>query len=131
MKRAVGQDDVGFSSNALRPLWREFGVEQAWLFGGRARGKAGADSDWDFLVEFSGRPGFSNFMGLKCALEDALVSKVESPRVGSSKPRVRGFLRCCCNRSSAWKASSALRRAFSSSSFPSGSSSHTPCDACR
>ena len=37
----------------LRPRWREFGVERVWLFGGRARGKAGADSDWDFLVEFS------------------------------------------------------------------------------
>ena len=89
MKSAVGQDDVGFSSNALRPLWREFGVEQAWLFGGRARGKAGADSDWDFLVEFSGRPGFSNFMGLKCALEDALRTKVDVLSRGAVKP---GFL---------------------------------------
>ena len=77
MKMVIGQDDVGFSFNALRPLWREFGVERAWLFGGRARGKAGADSDWDFLVEFAGRPGFSNFMGLKCALEDALEAKVD------------------------------------------------------
>jgi uncharacterized protein len=72
---------------ALRPLWREFGVERAWLFGGRARGKAGADSDWDFLVEFSGRPGFSNFMGLKCALEDALRTKMDVLSLRAAKQR--------------------------------------------
>jgi predicted nucleotidyltransferase len=87
VKRAVGQDDVRFSFNALRPLWREFGVERAWLFGGRARGEAGADSDWDFLVEFAGRPGFSNFMGLKCALEDALGTKVDVLSRSAVKPR--------------------------------------------
>ena len=75
---------------ALRPLWREFGVERAWLFGGRAQGKAGADSDWDFLVEFAGRPGFSNFMGLKCALEDALGTKVDVLSRSAVKP---GFWR--------------------------------------
>lgn len=89
MKMVIGQDDVGFSFDALRPLWREFGVERAWLFGGRARGEAGADSDWDFLVEFSGRPRFSNFMGLKCALEDALGTKVDVLSRSAVKP---GFL---------------------------------------
>jgi predicted nucleotidyltransferase len=28
-------------------------------------------------VEFASKPGFANFMGLKCALEDALGSKVD------------------------------------------------------
>jgi uncharacterized protein len=73
----------------LRPLWRVFGVERAWLFGGRARGKAGADSDWDLLVEFSRRLGFSNFMGLKCALQDTLGSKVDVLSRSAAKP---GFL---------------------------------------
>jgi predicted nucleotidyltransferase len=67
----------GQALEALQPLWREFDVKRAWLFGGRARGEADADSDWDFLVEFASRPGFANFMGLKCALEDALGSKVD------------------------------------------------------
>ena len=61
----------------LQPLWRELNVKRAWLFGGRARGEADAGSDWDFLVEFASKPGFANFMGLKCALEDALGAKVE------------------------------------------------------
>jgi predicted nucleotidyltransferase len=61
----------------LHPLWREFDVKRAWLFGGRARGEDDAGRDWDFLVGFASKPGFSNFMGLKCALEDALGSKVD------------------------------------------------------
>ena len=61
----------------LHPLWREFDVKRAWLFGGRARGEDAAGSDWDFLVEFASKPGFANFMGLKCALEDVLGSKVD------------------------------------------------------
>jgi predicted nucleotidyltransferase len=65
----------GQALEALQPLWREFDVKRAWVFGGRARGEADAGSDWDFLVEFASKPGFANFMGLKCALEDALGSK--------------------------------------------------------
>jgi predicted nucleotidyltransferase len=67
----------GQALEALQPLWREFDVKRAWLFGGRARGEADAGSDWDFLVEFASKPGFANFMGLKCALEDALEAKVD------------------------------------------------------
>ena len=67
----------GQALEALQPLWREFDVKRAWVFGGRARGEADAGSDWDFLVEFASKPGFANFMGLKCALEDALGSKVD------------------------------------------------------
>ena len=40
---------------ALRPLWEQFGVERAWLFGGRVRGKVGADSDWDGMGAASRR----------------------------------------------------------------------------
>jgi predicted nucleotidyltransferase len=67
----------GQALEALQPLWREFDVKRAWLFGGRARGEVDAGSGWDFLVEFASKPGFANFMGLKCALEDALGSKVD------------------------------------------------------
>jgi uncharacterized protein len=71
------RENAGVSLEALRPLWRDFDVKRAWLFGGRARGEADAGSDWDFLVEFASKPGFTSFMGLKCALEDALGSKVD------------------------------------------------------
>ena len=78
MKKGECSPETGDSLGLLlQPLWREFNVKRAWLFGGRARGEANADSDWDFLVEFASKPGFANFMGLKCALEDALESKVD------------------------------------------------------
>jgi hypothetical protein len=32
----------GQALEALQPLWREFDVKRAWLFGGRARGEADA-----------------------------------------------------------------------------------------
>lgn len=63
--------------DVIRPLWRRFHVKNAWVFGSRARNVETAGSDWDFLVEFDDRPGFSTFMGLKCALEDALGAKVD------------------------------------------------------
>ena len=63
--------------NVIRPLWKEFHVKNAWLFGSRARNAENAHSDWDFLVEFADKPGFSTFMGLKCALEDALGARVD------------------------------------------------------
>lgn len=63
--------------NVVRPLWRKFRVKNAWIFGSRARKEDGAGSDWDFLVEFAEKPGFSTFMGLKCALEDGLGAKVD------------------------------------------------------
>jgi predicted nucleotidyltransferase len=67
----------GKTLDGARSIWADFDVKRAWLFGGRARGEADAGSDWDFLVEFASKPGFANFMGLKCALEDALGSKVD------------------------------------------------------
>ena len=73
--------------NAIRPLWRKFHVKNAWLFGSRARNADSAGSDWDFLVEFSEKPGFSTFMGLKCALEDALGAKVDVLSLRAAKQR--------------------------------------------
>jgi len=63
--------------NVIRPLWQKFHVKNAWVFGSRARNAENTGSDWDFLVEFAEKPGFSTFMGLKCALEDALGAKVD------------------------------------------------------
>jgi predicted nucleotidyltransferase len=75
--------------NVVRPLWRKFHVKNAWIFGSRARNVDSAGSDWDFLVEFAERPGFTTFMGLKCALEDALGAKVDVLSLRATK---RSFL---------------------------------------
>lgn len=73
--------------NAIRPLWRRFHVKNAWVFGSRARNAEAVGSDWDFLVEFDDKPGFSTFMGLKCALEDALGAKVDVLSLRAAKQR--------------------------------------------
>jgi predicted nucleotidyltransferase len=74
---------------AIRPLWSRFQVKNAWVFGSRARSGGEAGSDWDFLVEFDDKPGFSTFMGLKCALEDTLRAKVDLLSLSAVK---RSFL---------------------------------------
>lgn len=76
----------GETFERARSIWADFDVKRAWLFGRRARGEADAGSDWDFLVEFASKPGFANFMGLKCALEDALEAKVDLLSRSAVKP---------------------------------------------
>lgn len=72
--------------SVVRALWKKFHVKNAWVFGSRARNEGSAGSDWDFLVEFASKPGFANFMGLKCALEDALEAKVDLLSRSTVKP---------------------------------------------
>jgi hypothetical protein len=53
-------------------------VKRAWLFGTWARGEAGG-SVFRFFSGLVKIAGFANFMGLKCALEDALGARVDLP----------------------------------------------------
>ena len=75
-----------FAEANLRPLWQQFHVRRAWVFGSRAKSSARLDSDWDFLVEFISKPDFTTFMGLKCSLEDALREPVDLLSLSACKP---------------------------------------------
>ena len=75
MKRLSSELEAAFS--VLRKQWPRFRVKQAWIFGSRAEGEGQADSDWDFLVQFSQPPSFDAFMGLKSALEEGLKARVD------------------------------------------------------
>lgn len=75
-----------FAEANLRPLWQQFHVRRAWVFGSRAKSSARLDSDWDFLVEFTSKPDFTTFMGLKCSLEDALREPVDLLSLSACKP---------------------------------------------
>ena len=75
-----------FAEANLRPLWQQFHVRRAWVFGSRAKSSARPDSDWDFLVEFTSNPDFTTFMGLKCSLEDALREPVDLLSLSACKP---------------------------------------------
>jgi predicted nucleotidyltransferase len=59
------------------PELRAYGFTTLSLFGSVARGQESATSDIDILVDFPGRVGFRQFMGLKFALEDLLGCRVD------------------------------------------------------
>jgi len=66
---------------------RKLGVHRLGLFGSYARGEATAESDLDFVVEFSDN-SFDAYMDLKSFLEDLFRSRVDLVTVSSIKPRL-------------------------------------------
>lgn len=67
----------------------EFGVTRLGVFGSRARGEAGSDSDLDVLVEFS-HPTFRNYMGLKRFLERLVGMHVDLISSAALRPLLKG-----------------------------------------
>ncbi len=57
---------------AITPLLREYGVVRAGVFGSRARGDAGSDSDLDLLVELESGRSLFDLAGLQLDLSDLL-----------------------------------------------------------
>ncbi len=75
----------------LHPVQGELarlGVRELLLFGSRARGDARPDSDWDFVVEFVGEPGFDQFMGVRQLLQDRLGGRVDLLSRSACPPRL-------------------------------------------
>jgi predicted nucleotidyltransferase len=66
---------------------KKLGVRRLGLFGSCARGEATAESDLDFVVEFSDK-SFDAYMDLKSFLEDLFLSRVDLVTVSSIKPRL-------------------------------------------
>ena len=66
---------------------KKLGVRRLGLFGSCARGEATAESDLDFVVEFSDK-SFDAYMDLKSFLEDLFRSRVDLVTVNSIKPRL-------------------------------------------
>ena len=66
---------------------KKLGVRRLGLFGSCARGEATAESDLDFVVEFSDK-SFDAYMDLKSFLEDLFRSRVDMVTVSSIKPRL-------------------------------------------
>lgn len=70
-----------------RDTLRTFGVRRIGLFGSCVRGEASAESDLDFVVEFSHK-SFDAYMDLKSFLEDLFRSRVDLVTLSSIKPRL-------------------------------------------
>ena len=73
---------------AHAPAIRSYGVRSLGLFGSRAQGTAGAESDLDFVVEFNAKT-FDAYMDLKAFLEQLFDVRVDLVLKDTIKPRLR------------------------------------------
>lgn len=71
------RDDVLAIVKAHQVQLKELGVKSLELFGSVARDEARADSDVDFLVEFSKPVGFFEFFRIQPYLEDILGCDID------------------------------------------------------
>jgi uncharacterized protein len=70
-----------------RDTLRKFGVRRIGVFGSCVRGEATAESDLDFVVEFSHK-SFDAYMDLKSFLETLYRCRVDLVTLSSIKPRL-------------------------------------------
>jgi uncharacterized protein len=80
-----------YDRKALEQLCREWHVRRLYLFGSRAKGTDGSDSDVDLLVEFEPGhvPGLLGFIQLEQELEDLFGEKVDLVSRGGLSPYLR------------------------------------------
>lgn len=70
--------DIEEVKRKVTPIFKQYGVLQASVFGSVARGEAKADSDVDLVVRVGKLPfGIWSFVGLRNDLEKALQKKVD------------------------------------------------------
>ncbi|NJN71608.1 MAG: nucleotidyltransferase family protein [Limnothrix sp. RL_2_0] len=67
----------------------DFAVKDLFLFGSVARNESTANSDVDFLVNFSRPVGLFILLGLKAFLEDLLGCDVDIGTINSLRPHLR------------------------------------------
>ena len=65
----------------IKKLLKKYGVKKAYLFGSAAKNQLSANSDIDFLVDFSDKSDFegysNNYFNLLYALQDLLKKDVD------------------------------------------------------
>jgi predicted nucleotidyltransferase len=74
------------------PIFREFGVRHAAVFGSVARGEDRPESDVDMLVRLGRPTGMAGYMRLIGRLEECLQSKVDLVTEQSLNPRVQPYV---------------------------------------
>jgi len=76
------------------PIFKNYGVNQAYIFGSFARGEQNQDSDIDFLIEYDPNVDFTLFelVELKYALEEAFQRKVDVVTQGALSKYIRPYV---------------------------------------
>ncbi len=82
-------DDIKYIEKKIIPILKRNDVEFAAIFGSRARGEAGSDSDLDVLVRFSVPIGLYDFIGLEQDLSEVLKAKVDLVSEESVHPYIK------------------------------------------
>lgn len=75
-----------------RPVFEEFGVNYAAVFGSAARGEDGPESDVDILVRLGRPTGMVGYMRLIENLEASLQKRVDVVTEQSLNQRVRPYV---------------------------------------
>jgi hypothetical protein len=76
------------------PIFKNFGVNQAYIFGSFARGEQKQSSDIDFLIEYDSNADFTLFelVELKYALEEAFQRKVDVVTHGALSKHIKPYV---------------------------------------
>jgi len=74
------------------PVFQEYGVLHAAIFGSFARGEGTPESDVDLLVRLGRPTGMVGYMRLVESLEQSLGRKVDLVTEQSLNPRIKSFV---------------------------------------
>lgn len=76
---AIVEDDVGFEGlcKMIAPIAKKRGVDKIYLFGSRARGDNGTESDYDFFIVPGRIRSLIGLSGLMQDLEEVLGAEVD------------------------------------------------------
>ena len=74
------------------PVFKQYGVEYAGVFGSVARGEDAEKSDIDLLVEIKKPIGIYEFIGLKQELEEILGKKVDLVSRGAINKYIKPYI---------------------------------------
>lgn len=84
--------DIQTIQQKTTPLFQQYGVKRASLFGSTARGENSADSDVDILVEMAEKSRLFDFLALQTDLEETLSRKVDLVDHEAIKPRLKPYI---------------------------------------
>ena len=82
-------EDLKQLQERIAPKLREHGVTKAGVFGSRARGEAGPESDLDLLVEFEKGRSLLDLVALEQDLSEMLGTDTDVVTYGSLHPLLR------------------------------------------
>ncbi len=85
----TSEDTLQLLAERMLEIRQRFGVRDLAIFGSVARNESRPDSDFDVLVEFTDRPNFDNYMGLKLFLEELFGTSVDLAIHSDLRPALR------------------------------------------